>query len=83
MTKSNLTLYGVLAFWVVILIAIFAFHIAIPTRFLYLIAFMCVGWLAWWTVNAIEGVVRGTKPSTKKEVSDTKTKNKNTKKCHV
>lgn len=55
--KSVYTLYGILAFWVVILVGIFALHIAIPLRFLFLMAFLCVGWLAWWSITTVRRVL--------------------------
>lgn len=59
MNKTYLTLYGILAFWVIVLIGVFAFHIAVPLRFLFLVAFLCAGWLAWWTINTVRRAIRG------------------------
>lgn len=51
--KAKLTLYSILLFWVLILIGVIEFHIGIPIRILFLMAFLCVGWLAWWSVTTI------------------------------
>jgi hypothetical protein len=59
MDKTFLTLYGILVFWIIILVGILAFHVAVPIRFLFLMAFLCVGWLAWWTINTIKRAIRG------------------------
>ena len=70
MNKSNLTLYAILAFWVMVLLGVFAFHIAVPIRFLYFIGFLCVGWLAWWSINTVKQVIKGDSeesPTTEKE----------------
>jgi type VI protein secretion system component VasK len=61
MNKAYLTLYGILAFWVAVLIGVFAFHIAVPIRFLFLMAFLCVGWLAWWTITTVRRTILGEK----------------------
>ena len=55
--KNYYTLYGIFAFWIVVLIAIFAFHITLPARLLFLMAFLCVGWMAWWTINTVRGIL--------------------------
>lgn len=59
MNNTYLTLYGILAFWVVVLLGMFAFHIAVPVRFLFLMAFICVGWLAWWTITTVRRTIIG------------------------
>ena len=63
MNKTYLILYGILAFWVIVLIGVFAFHVAVPARFLFLMAFLCVGWLAWWTITTVRRAVLGNNSS--------------------
>lgn len=70
MNKTYLTLYGILAFWLVVLLGVFAFHIAVPVRFLFLMAFLCVGWLAWWTITTVRRTILGEKS---REASATET----------
>jgi hypothetical protein len=57
MNNTYVTLYGILAFWVVILLGVFAFHVSVPPRFLFLMAFLCVSWLAWWTITTVRRVM--------------------------
>ena len=58
MNKTTLILLGILAFWVAILIAVLEFHIGIPVRAMFLMAFLCVAWLAYWTVSVIRANLR-------------------------
>lgn len=58
MNKTTLILLGILAFWVAVLIAVFEFHIGIPVRAMFLMAFLCVAWLAYWTVSIIRTNLR-------------------------
>lgn len=58
MNKTTLILLGILAFWIVVFIAIFEFHIGIPMRAIFFMAFVCVVWLAYWTVNAIRDAIQ-------------------------
>ena len=61
MNKTYLTLYGILAFWIIILLGVFAFNVAVTVRFLFLMAFLCVGWLAWWTITTVRRTILGEK----------------------
>lgn len=72
MNKTYLTLYGILAFWLVVLLGVFAFHVAVPARFLFLMAFLCVGWLAWWTINTVRRTIRGDKSPEKYATEEVK-----------
>ncbi len=70
MNKSTLFLLGILAFWVAILIAVFEFHIGIPVRAMFFMAFLSVAWLSYWTFKTIRAHMS--------EPTITKTENSNT-----
>ncbi len=53
MNKNTVILLGVLGLWLAIFVAIFEFHIGIPVRAMFLMAFLCAVWLAYWTIKTI------------------------------
>lgn len=63
--KKPIIIYSILIAWILILVGVFALHIAIPIRVLFFIAFLCVCFLAWWTVRTIKEIVSDNKPTNK------------------